>query len=72
VLSFSKILLTVGVVLLVWVVGRALTRRLAPRPAPPSPAARGSSVELAKCALCETYVGRDSAPCDRADCPQRA
>jgi len=73
VLSLPKILLIVAVIAAVWYVGRLLTRRAdALRRKPERKQARSGPVELTKCAKCETYVGPDSGPCERPDCPQRA
>jgi hypothetical protein len=70
VLSLSKLLLLAAVVAAVWFVVRALARR-AGTPAKTGKRAAGGAVELAKCPRCDIYIGRDSQPCPRADCPQR-
>jgi hypothetical protein len=72
VLSLQKILLTAAIVAAVWLVGRMLTRRAGPLTRKPSPEPpKSGPVDLAKCAVCDTYVGRNSSPCERPDCPQR-
>lgn len=72
-LSLQQILLTAAVVAVVWFVGRMMTRRSG-SPTHKRPPQRQDSgpVELTKCAVCDTYVGRDSSPCERPDCPQRS
>ena len=71
-LSFPKILLTAAVIAAVWFVGRWLNRRADGLVGKgKQKQAQSGPVELAKCTNCETYVGPDSAPCEREDCPQR-
>lgn len=79
-LSLPKILLTLAIIAVVFYFGRGLTRRAdsmmrkpgAKPDAPPDRGAPTQAVELSKCPRCGTYVGPDSPPCERPDCPQRA
>jgi len=70
--SLPKLLLTLAVIAAVIYLGRALTRRAdSLMRKPPDAKQKTESVELAKCAVCDTYIGADSPACERADCPQR-
>lgn len=72
-LSLSKLLLTVAIIVAVFWIGRSLTRRAdSLMRKPPEQKKKPEAVELAKCSVCDTYVGPDSPPCEREDCPQRA
>ena len=75
-LSLSKILLTIAIIVAVFYFGRLLTRRadsLMRKPddelARRKKRKKNESVELAKCPRCDIFIGPDSTPCDRPDCP---
>ena len=76
-LSLPKILLTLLVIVVVIYGAKLLTRRgdnlveKSKRKAA-AKAEKTASVELAECSVCDIFVGADSEPCERADCPQRS
>ena len=72
----AKLLLTVGVIALVWLGVRYVGRWLGGAGAAPgtgrvgNAAPRGAIGDLTRCAVCETYVeAGGGAACERADCP---
>lgn len=77
---FTKFLLTVAVVALIWFGFRAIQRRAERRDRPPrapsaskerfTPDMDGDSVrDLVKCPICNTWRPAGSASCGRAECP---
>jgi hypothetical protein len=76
-LSLPKILLTLLVIVVVIYGAKLLTRRgdnlveKSKRKAA-AKAEKAASVALDRCPVCDIFVGADSAPCERADCPQRS
>jgi|ETNmetMinimDraft_2_1059921.scaffolds.fasta_scaffold220508_2 hypothetical protein len=73
-LSLPKILLTIAIIVVVIYGAKLLRRRgdnlvrKSERKAAAKAEKRGS-VELDKCPVCEIFVGTDSRPCERPDCP---
>jgi hypothetical protein len=76
-LSLPKILLTLLVIVVVIYGAKLLTRRgdnlvkKTERKAAVK-AEKTASVALDRCPVCDIFVGTDSEPCERADCPQRS
>lgn len=82
---FTKILLTVAVVAIIWFGFKYVQRmselreaQLRRRPVPPQPGgsafrdevkAAGGVRDLVKCPICNTFRAHDAGSCGRADCP---
>jgi hypothetical protein len=66
VLSFSKILLLVVVIMGVFFAFRLLRR---PRQTKPLRRAETKALDMRKCAVCGVYVGAGEGPCGKANCP---
>lgn len=77
-LSFPKILFTLAVILIVFYGAKMIGRRVTAaakktpktRKTADSEPPRVETVDLSKCAVCDSFIADDARSCGRPDCPQ--